>query len=169
MSVTGLPTEARAKSRRAKVGGEAGIRTLGTTFRSYNGLANRRLQPLGHLTVSKLLRILRVWLNSTGHRVRTVRRLPQVSVAHNIIAIEDAARLVAAQFHRGAFGDPRADHVANGRPPEVVGNAARAAGGNPGPAPRVVEAAEAIAWPARPLFVGTWWKKTCGTIMSFRR
>src|SRR3954466_11831856 len=51
MSVTGLPTEARAKSRRAKVGGEAGIRTLGTTFRSYNGLANRRLQPLGHLTL----------------------------------------------------------------------------------------------------------------------
>jgi hypothetical protein len=33
-----------------KTGGEAGIRTLGTTFRSYNGLANRRLQPLGHLT-----------------------------------------------------------------------------------------------------------------------
>src|SRR4051794_9890091 len=31
-------------------GGEAGIRTLGTAFRPYNGLANRRLQPLGHLT-----------------------------------------------------------------------------------------------------------------------
>ena len=30
---------------------EAGIRTLGySTLRSYNGLANRRLQPLGHLT-----------------------------------------------------------------------------------------------------------------------
>src|SRR4051812_12008250 len=36
--------------RRAKSGGEAGIRTLGTTLRSYNGLANRRLRPLGHLT-----------------------------------------------------------------------------------------------------------------------
>src|SRR3954470_21250411 len=33
-----------------KSGGEAGIRTLGTTLRSYNGLANRRLRPLGHLT-----------------------------------------------------------------------------------------------------------------------
>ena len=32
------------------VGGEAGIRTLGRAFRPYNGLANRRLQPLGHLT-----------------------------------------------------------------------------------------------------------------------
>jgi hypothetical protein len=31
-------------------GGEAGIRTLGRALRPYNGLANRRLQPLGHLT-----------------------------------------------------------------------------------------------------------------------
>jgi hypothetical protein len=44
----GLPTVARVT--RAKIGGEAGIRTLGTTLRSYNGLANRRLRPLGHLT-----------------------------------------------------------------------------------------------------------------------
>src|SRR5215831_10589002 len=36
--------------RLAKVGGEAGIRTLGRAFRPYNGLANRLLQPLGHLT-----------------------------------------------------------------------------------------------------------------------
>ena len=34
-----------------KAGGEAGIRTLGRAFGPYNGLANRRLQPLGHLTV----------------------------------------------------------------------------------------------------------------------
>src|SRR5579872_5964272 len=34
----------------SKLGGEAGIRTLDTAFRPYNGLANRRLQPLGHLT-----------------------------------------------------------------------------------------------------------------------
>ena len=39
-------------------GGEAGIRTLDTGFGPYNGLANRRLQPLGHLTVWELLRIL---------------------------------------------------------------------------------------------------------------
>jgi integrase len=31
-------------------GGEAGIRTLGRSLSPYNGLANRRLQPLGHLT-----------------------------------------------------------------------------------------------------------------------
>ena len=29
-------------------GGVGGIRTLGTAFQPYNGLANRRLQPLGH-------------------------------------------------------------------------------------------------------------------------
>jgi hypothetical protein len=31
-------------------GGEGGIRTLDTGFGPYNGLANRRLQPLGHLS-----------------------------------------------------------------------------------------------------------------------
>ena len=31
-------------------GGEGGIRTPGTGFSQYNGLANRRLQPLGHLS-----------------------------------------------------------------------------------------------------------------------
>ena len=40
-----------------EIGGEAGIRTLGTAFRPYNGLANRRLQPLGHLTAARNLSI----------------------------------------------------------------------------------------------------------------
>ena len=31
-------------------GGEGGIRTLGRGFNPYSGLANRRLQPLGHLS-----------------------------------------------------------------------------------------------------------------------
>ena len=33
-------------------GGEGGIRTLDTGVSPYNGLANRRLQPLGHLSDS---------------------------------------------------------------------------------------------------------------------
>ena len=33
-----------------KPGGERGIRTLDTGVSPYNGLANRRLQPLGHLS-----------------------------------------------------------------------------------------------------------------------
>ena len=44
-----LPKRQQA-NRVSEFGGEAGIRTLGTTLRSYNGLANRRLRPLGHLT-----------------------------------------------------------------------------------------------------------------------
>jgi hypothetical protein len=35
---------------REKSGGEGGIRTPGRSFGPYNGLANRRLQPLGHLS-----------------------------------------------------------------------------------------------------------------------
>src|SRR5882762_4335016 len=38
---------------RIEIGGEAGIRTLDTAFRPYNGLANRRLRPLGHLTAAR--------------------------------------------------------------------------------------------------------------------
>jgi hypothetical protein len=44
---------------RRTTGGEAGIRTLGTGLSPYNGLANRRLQPLGHLTL-RLAPLLRV-------------------------------------------------------------------------------------------------------------
>ena len=33
-------------------GGEEGIRTLGRALRPYNGLANRRLRPLGHLSAA---------------------------------------------------------------------------------------------------------------------
>src|SRR5919201_753052 len=34
------------------IGGAGGIRTLDTAFQPYNGLANRRLQPLGHRSVA---------------------------------------------------------------------------------------------------------------------
>ena len=37
----------------SEIGGEAGIRTLGRGLSPYNGLANRRLQPLGHLTLRR--------------------------------------------------------------------------------------------------------------------
>ena len=40
----------RVSEKNNLTGGEAGIRTLGRAFGPYNGLANRRLQPLGHLT-----------------------------------------------------------------------------------------------------------------------
>jgi hypothetical protein len=37
-------------------GGERGIRTPDRALRPYNGLANRRLQPLGHLSAVSDLR-----------------------------------------------------------------------------------------------------------------
>src|SRR5947209_10339111 len=48
----------RFTRRRSKLtgldGGEGGIRTPGRSFGPYNGLANRRLQPLGHLSAVRL-------------------------------------------------------------------------------------------------------------------
>jgi hypothetical protein len=35
-------------------GGEAGIRTLGTGVSPYNGLANRRIRPLCHLSGARV-------------------------------------------------------------------------------------------------------------------
>jgi hypothetical protein len=127
-----------------------------------------------------VLRILRILLVGRGYGQASVptsvpkptRSLPQISIADDIIAIEHAARFVAAQFHRHAFGDAGADHVPNRRSTEVVRDAAWAAGGDPGAVPRVVEAAGAIACPDQnptaPSLVGTSWKKTCWTIMPFR-
>ena len=48
--LVGLTVEVRSRRGRAKTGGEAGIRTLGTGLSPYNGLANRRFRPLSHLT-----------------------------------------------------------------------------------------------------------------------
>ena len=45
-----LACHRRRENVQMRSGGEAGIRTLGTGLSPYNGLANRRLQPLGHLT-----------------------------------------------------------------------------------------------------------------------
>ena len=49
---TGHPGSKTINKTGGQTGGEAGIRTLDTAFGPYNGLANRRLQPLGHLTAN---------------------------------------------------------------------------------------------------------------------
>jgi hypothetical protein len=56
---------------------------------------------------------------------KTARRVPQISIAHDIIAIEHAAGLVAAQFRGHALRNAGPDHVADGRSPEFVRDAAR--------------------------------------------
>src|SRR5271165_5771225 len=47
----------RAGKRRARrlriAGGDGGIRTLDRALQPYNGLANRRLQPLGHISAAR--------------------------------------------------------------------------------------------------------------------
>ena len=40
----------RINARIREINGEAGIRTRGTGITPYNGLANRRFQPLSHLS-----------------------------------------------------------------------------------------------------------------------
>jgi hypothetical protein len=45
-------TETRFSLQFRLAGGEGGIRTLGTGVSPYNGLANRRIRPLCHLSVS---------------------------------------------------------------------------------------------------------------------
>jgi hypothetical protein len=61
-----------AKSLVNSIGGEAGIRTLGTGFSPYNGLANRRLQPLGHLTAKAKYTVNR-YLRGSPRRVLRLR------------------------------------------------------------------------------------------------
>jgi hypothetical protein len=50
-----------------KSGGEGGIRTLGTGVSPYNGLANRRIRPLCHLSVLYLRRQRRNYLAISGY------------------------------------------------------------------------------------------------------
>src|SRR3954469_14264299 len=59
-SGTAIPLRSRwwIVSRSKRDGGAGGIRTLDTAFQPYNGLANRRLQPLGHSTISSSAALL---------------------------------------------------------------------------------------------------------------
>ena len=56
---TGRVSEGKINGENNLTGGEAGIRTLDTGLSPYNGLANRRLRPLGHLTAARKLSIRR--------------------------------------------------------------------------------------------------------------
>ena len=70
------------------------------------------------------LRILRIRVAKNGYGrasvPKTVRRVPEVSIADNIIAIEHAASHVAAQFHRDAFRNAGADEIADSGSAEIV-------------------------------------------------
>src|SRR5690348_214112 len=59
-----------------ETGGAGGIRTLDTAFQPYNGLANRRLQPLGHSSADPAPYIESTKLGYPGRRSRGL--LPQI-------------------------------------------------------------------------------------------
>ncbi len=54
-------------------GGETGIRTLDTAFQPYNGLANRRLQPLGHLSDSAII----AHSKAMGDKTKSISQRPK--------------------------------------------------------------------------------------------
>ncbi len=56
----------------AKGGGAGGIRTLDRALQPYNGLANRRLQPLGHSSVGKI-----------PYRSKTFRSIREIEQSQN--------------------------------------------------------------------------------------
>ncbi len=56
----------------AKGGGAGGIRTLDRALQPYNGLANRRLQPLGHSSVEADMP------DAGASRKRQISRLPNL-------------------------------------------------------------------------------------------
>jgi len=93
------------------------------------------------------LRILRICFAGNGYCRASVpasvpkptRSLPQISVAHDIITVEDAAGLVAAQFRGHSLGNSSPDHVPDCCSAEVVRDIARAPGGRSGAPPCVVE------------------------------
>ncbi len=64
---------------------------------------------------------------------------PEVRLADDVVAVEHRPRLVAGDRHRHPLGDPRPDHVADRRPPEVVEEPAAKTGGPARGPPRLVE------------------------------
>ena len=80
---------------------------------------------------------------------KAMRRVSQVAITHDIIAVEDAAGFVATELHRHTLWNARANHVPDGGSSEVVRDTGRAPGGPPCPAPGMVKADAAIRDPLR--------------------
>src|ERR1700747_3335866 len=82
-------------------GGEGGIRTPGTGFSQYNGLANRRLQPLGHLSGVLLSTVYHQSVKScwpiAGH---------DLTAQHGLDVLKGVFRVVV-------LSSDRAEHAAN--------------------------------------------------------
>src|SRR5215472_11642828 len=54
--------------------------------------------------------------------LQLLRSLGQICLAYDVVAVEDAARLVAAETHGYTLRDTSTDHVADGGPPKIMDN-----------------------------------------------
>src|SRR3989442_10352905 len=81
--------------------------------------------------------------------LKRARQLPrdvlEVAGTHDVVAIEDGARLVPGDLHRDTLRDARVDHVAHGGAPEVVAQAPGDAGSLARRGPCLSEIAPALA------------------------
>ena len=76
-----------ARCSNGKGGGDGGIRTLDRALQPYNGLANRRLQPLGHVSNKADMpdagatRKRQIWLGRISANYLTTKELRQAALA----------------------------------------------------------------------------------------
>ena len=76
-----------------KGGGDGGIRTLDRALQPYNGLANRRLQPLGHVSNKADMpdagatRKRQIWLGRISANYLTTKELRQEALARAHFAV----------------------------------------------------------------------------------
>ena len=87
-----------------------------------------------------------------GHASDTVEhpcRARQIAVADDVVSLKNRRRLVARQLHRHALGDTGADHVPDGRSPEVVRDAPWTARRHARRRPRLGERLDGL-WRLRP-------------------
>jgi hypothetical protein len=87
-----------------KSGGERGIRTLDTGVSPYNGLANRRLQPLGHLSG--------VLINNVQNYDCVSPKIYCVFNVHTLLTMEIAELLRRNRARRKQVGEIIETHTA---------------------------------------------------------
>ncbi len=75
-----------------RTGGEGGIRTPGTGVSPYNGLANRRLQPLGHLSGGQGISLSLLDVKTERRKRRQARHNSEIMVSRRLRAIPSMRR-----------------------------------------------------------------------------
>jgi hypothetical protein len=87
-----------------KAGGDGGIRTLDRALQPYNGLANRRLQPLGHISG----KVDMPDAGASRKRQISVRRIPGDLTAPGLSRALQTVLVVTTAWPRKCGGDSAA-------------------------------------------------------------